>query len=270
MYKNSKEFLKQELIKEAEAELQDVQNDQELRKLKAPESIRERLIAEIDAREANEAERVRTDEEEKLIEIGRLYIRRQKRYKYLVVALVAMFVMACGLTAMGGPRKIVEDIRRMMMGRTQIEIDVDSKNIEPIEEIDEETGYQMVKDKWGVEAVRSQYCFEDTFLKEFHFNEALKVAQFTYTNDGKTKVLYQITPNQGTVSQGNDVEDVLKQEYVLEVQGQEIHIKEFYIEEQNINRWTVDFSYQNLYYFMWITDENQSNLEKIVKNLKFF
>ena len=171
MYKDMKKFLKEELKREAEQALQDVQNDPELRDLKAPDEIRERLFATLDEREAKEQPRVLTEEDEKLIEIGKLYIRRQKRRKYLVVALVAILTFAFGITAMGGPKKIVEDIRRMMMGRTQMGVDVDSKNFEPIEIVDEEAGYQTIKDKWGVDAVRMQYYLEGTSLGKFQYNE---------------------------------------------------------------------------------------------------
>lgn len=270
MYKDMKKFLKEELKKEADQALQDVQNDPELRDLKAPDEIRERLFAEVDAKEVQNEPRVLTEEEEKLIEIGRLYIRRQKRRKYLVVALVAVLVFAFGITAMGGPKKLVEDIRRMMMGRTQVEIDVDSKNIEPIEVVDEEAGYQMVKDKWGVEPVRMQYYLEGTSLGKIEYNELLKSAQFIYKQGENVKLLYQISPNAGTSSSGIDMEGAALLEYQLTVREQTINIKEYAIEEKDNSRWVIDFKYQNLQYFLWIEDETQSNMEKIVKNLKFF
>lgn len=269
MYKDMKKFLKEELNREAEQALQDVQNDPELRDLKAPDEIRERLFATLDEREAKEQPRVLTEEDEKLIEIGKLYIRRQKRRKYLVVALVAILTFAFGITAMGGPKKIVEDIRRMMMGRTQMGVDVDSKNFEPIEIVDEEAGYQMIKDKWGVDAVRMQYYLEGTSLRKFDYNEVIKMAQFLYEKDGKQKIIYQITPNQGTSSSGIDMEDAPVKEYELEEQGQKLIIKEFYVKEEKISRWTIKFTYENLQYYVYVTDETQSNMEKIVKNLVF-
>lgn len=270
MYKDVKQFLKEELKKEAAEELQNVQNDPELKNLKAPDEIRERLFAEIDAREKASAERVRTEEDEKLIELGKLYVRRQKRYKYVVIAAALVFALACGVTVMGGPKKLVEDIRRMMMGRTQVEIDVDSKSIEPINIVDEEVGYQTVKDKWGVDAVRMLYYLEGVSFDEFKYDQISQLAQFEYRKDNAVKILYQITPNYGTTSQVKDMEDTSLQEYELEVQGQKVNIREYFIEEENISRWLVDFSYQNMQYFIWITDESQSNMEKIVKNLKFF
>lgn len=270
MYKDMKKFLKEELKKEAEQALQDVQNDPELRDLKAPDEIRERLFAEVDAKEVQNEPRVLTEEEEKLIEIGRLYIRRQKRRKYLVVALVAVLVFAFGITAMGGPKKLVEDIRRMMMGRTQMGVDVDSDNFEPIEIVNEEAGYQMVKDKWGVEPVRMQYYLEGTSLERFEYNELIKMVQFFYKKDGIYKITYQITPNLGTLSKGTDMEESSLQEYELTVQEQKINVKEYQISGRDNSRWVIDFKYQNLQYFLWIEDETQSNMEKIVKNLKFF
>lgn len=269
MYKDMKKFLKEELNREAEQALQDVQNDPELRDLKAPDEIRERLFATLDEREAKEQPRVLTEEDEKLIEIGKLYIRRQKRRKYLVVALVAILTFAFGITAMGGPKKIVEDIRRMMMGRTQMGVDVDSKNFEPIEIVDEEAGYQMIKDKWGVDAVRMQYYLEGTSLRKFDYNEVLKMAQFLYVKEGKNKITYQITQNVGTVSNGIDAEEKPVIEYELLVEGHLINIKGYGVKGKNNYRWIIDFTYQNLQYFMWIEDETQSNMEKIVKNLIF-
>jgi len=270
MYKDMKEFLKEEFKKEADEALQNVQNDPELRDLKAPDEIREKLFAELDKREAQNERRVLTEEEEKLIEIGRLYVRRQKRTKYLVVAAVLVLALAFGITAMGGPKKIVEDIRRKMMGRTQVEIDVDSKNIEPIEIVDEETGYQTIKDKWGVDAVRMQYYLEGTALKRFEYNELLKSAQFFYKKDGVNKIVYQITSNHKVASSGIDMEEPTLNEYEMTVQGQTINIRQYAIEGKDNSRWTIDFTYQNLQYFLLIEDETQSNMEKIVENLNFF
>lgn len=270
MYKDMKKFLKEELNREAEQALQDVQNDPELRDLKAPDEIRERLFATLDEREAKEQPRVLTEEDEKLIEIGKLYIRRQKRRKYLVVALVAILTFAFGITAMGGPKKIVEDIRRMMMGRTQMGVDVDSKNFEPIEMVDEEAGFQMIKDKWGVEPTRMQYYLEGVSFEEFQYNEIFQTAQFTYMKNGNIKIIYQITQNQGTASYGIDIEDSTLKEYEIEVMEKKIKIKESNINENGRSRWAINFSHQNLEYFMWIEDETQSNMEKVVKNLIFY
>lgn len=270
MYKDMKEFLKEELKRDAEEALQRVQNDPELKNMKAPAHIKERLFAEIDARENVGKARVLTEEEEKLIEIGRLYMRRRKRYKYLVVAAVLVLAMAFGVTALGGPKKLVEDIRRMMMGRTQVEIDVDSKNIEPISEVDEETGFQMVKDKWGVDPVRMQYYLEGVSFGEFRFNEILQMAQFVYLKGEEHKIVYQIMPGYGTSSYGADMEDEPLQEYIIEVKGQEVNVKEYFVQEESMTRWLIDFSCQNMQYFIWITDETQSNVEKIVESLNFF
>lgn len=270
MYKDMKKFLKEELKREAEQALQDVQNDPELRDLKAPDEIRERLFATLDEREAKEQPRVLTEEDEKLIEIGKLYIRRQKRRKYLVVALVAILTFAFGITAMGGPKKIVEDIRRMMMGRTQMGVDVDSKNFEPIEMVDEEAGYQMIKDKWGVEPARMQYYLEDTHFDEFNFNEILHLAQFTYKEEDEVKLSYQVSLNYGTISNGIDMEEAIRQSYQITIQDKMINIKEYDIENKDNSRWVIDFSHQNVYYMIWIEDETQSNMEKIVKNLTFY
>lgn len=270
MYKDMKEFLKEELKRDAEEALQRVQNDPELKNMKAPAHIKERLFAEIDARENVGKARVLTEEEEKLIEIGRLYMRRRKRYKYLVVAAVLVLAMAFGVTALGGPKKLVEDIRRMMMGRTQVEIDVDSKNIEPISEVDEETGFQMVKDKWGVDPVRMQYYLEGVSFSLFDLNEVLKLAQFTYKKDAAVKIRYEITPNFGTVSNGIDMEESPNYNYTATVQEQQISIKGYDIDGKENVRWIVSFSYQNLQYFIWIEDETQSNVEKIVESLNFF
>ena len=270
MYKDMKKFLKEELKREAEQALQDVQNDPELRDLKAPDEIRERLFATLDEREAKEQPRVLTEEDEKLIEIGKLYIRRQKRRKYLVVALVAILTFAFGITAMGGPKKIVEDIRRMMMGRTQMGVDVDSKNFEPIEMVDEEAGFQMIKDKWGVDAARMQYYLEGVSFGEFEFDQIMQLARLKYVRGEDIKILYQVSPKTGTLSQYNDIEDAYLQQYTMEVQGQEIHIKEYDIEGKGASRWVVDFEYQNMKYFLWIEDETQSNMEKIIKNLIFY
>ena len=265
MYKDMEEFLNRELKKEAEEKLQEVQNDPKVKDLKAPEDIRERLFAEIDTREGK-----RTAEEEELIEMGRLYVRSRKRHKYFVLAAALVLALACGLTAVGGPKKIVERIRRIMIGRTQMEINVDSENITPIYGVDEEAAYQTVKDEWGVDVVRMQYYLEGVEFHDFQMNEIMQMAQFSYVKNGESKIVYQIMPSKGTSSQRVDVEETPHMEYTMEVQGQPLSVKGYEMEGRESYRWTVQFSYQELQYFMLIEDEPQSNLAKIVENLNFF
>lgn len=269
MYEDMKEFLKEEFIRDSEEELQAVRNDPELKKRKAPDEIKQRLLAEIDARE-EASKRMLTKEEEALIEIGRLYMRRRKRHKYFVLAAVLVLAFAMGLTAMGGPKKVVEEILRKVMGRTQMEIDVDSENVDPIHVVDEEVGYQTVKDKWGVDPVRMQYYPEGVCFVRFELNAVLGTARFSYEKEKDIKILYQVIPVGSAASQTLDIEDESEKTYVITVQGKQIQIKGYNIKNKENNRWTITFSHCGLRYFIWINDESQSNMEKIVKNLKFF
>ena len=66
-----------------------------------------------------------------------------------------------------------------------------------------------------------------------------------------------------------DVEDGLQEEHVKVVNDVEILVKKFQIEGTKSYRWTAEYSYQDLQYYLEINYLTESEFEEIINNLKF-
>ena len=136
------------LIEETEAFMEEVYSNPEVADTEPPTVLRGKVFAEIHAREAAkreaelkvekfdveeeeakveklnveevkaekssteekepEAEKL-TAEEKELIHLGRIYKKRKRLQKYVVLAAVLILAMAFGMTSIGGPEKIFEE-----------------------------------------------------------------------------------------------------------------------------------------------------------------
>ena len=76
-------------------------------------------------------------------------------------------------------------------------------------------------------------------------------------------------PNYRASSYGTDIEDEVMDEYELQSGAERIIVKQYHLEEENNNRWTGEFSYQNVHYLLIGMDIEKEEFEKILINLHF-
>ena len=276
MKKDIKQFLEEELKKEEIATMKEVAEDIEVQGLTVPDELGEALFAQIDAYEksleskkAEEISRL-TEEEKELIHLGKVYRRKKKFTKYWVLAAVLVLVLAVGMTSMGGPKKIVKMFVETIQGKgTEIEVDTDDGSISDEGVIKEEEAYRQIKEKWNVEPVRLQYLPMNVIFKESSLDESLQMARLHYKEDNKIKIVYYIMPNYLTGSFSADIKDPVLKTYTKEISGVEVDIKQYQVQENQKTRWFVKFKYKDVQYFMWIVDEEQDEIDKIIENMYF-
>lgn len=149
-------------------------------------------------------------------------------------------------------------------------MDSDSDRVKPADAVKEEEAYREIKDEFGINAVRMNYLPKAIEFVEYSIDENAKVAQFSYYGKDRESVLYRISANYNDGSMGVDTEDRLLEEKLIYQGGISIQIKEYRVEEMKEKKWIVKFEYQKIHYSIVIHDMEKEEIEKIVKNLKFF
>jgi len=207
-------------------------------------------------------------EDKELIRLGKIYKKKQKLHKYLVAAAVAIFVLALGVTSIGGPEKVFETFRFFVSRRNMTQTN-SGDDVEFVENITEEEVYQKIEDEFGFYPVKPIYRPEGIQFLEAQIGEEIKGINMLYGSNNNVELAYFIYPNHRNGSLSTDVEDDLVEKYERDVNGVIILIKKYVVEGQKNNRWSVEFTYQNVQYFIRITEMEKDEVEKIVENLFF-
>lgn len=243
-----KRFLQEELKKEADQILQEVEADLEVADLKASEEIDERLYEQIrQYKEKQDApEEVLSEQQQEWIRLGKIYQSKRKNRKYVVLA-----------TA-------------MMAGRDQIVLNSDDENVTEAKTSAEEEAYQKIKDEFGFDPVRILYLPEGMAFKEGTLFKEMQNAQMVYDND-KNKILrYQVVMNYKESSIGLDVEDQLLKEEKMEIETVPIEIKYYKVKNSDELHINATFDYRDIRYFLSGNNVKEEEFKKVLKNLKFF
>lgn len=267
-----KRFLQEELKKEADQILQEVEADSEVADLKASEEIDERLYEQIrQYKEKQDApEEVLSEQQQEWIRLGKIYQSKRKNRKYVVLATAMMAAFAVGITSFGEPERIFEKFNHMMAGRDQIVLNSDDENVTEAKTSAEEEAYQKIKDEFGFEPVRMYYLPEGMRFQEVNIFREMQNIHIIYGNDRNGTLRYQIAVNYRDVSTGFDIEDEVLREKSMEVNGVPITMKYYEVERESRKRISATFEYQDIYYLLSINDMEEAEFEKILKNLKFF
>lgn len=268
--KEWKRFLQNEMDKEMEeidGILEKMESDPDWKDVTAPKEMHDKLFEQI---HANKAEESRLSEEEKeLINLGKVYKKRRKWNKVLVLVAAAVCALAIGVTSMGGPAKVIQKVQGMMDGREQIHMDTEEDRVEDIQVISEVEAYQEIEDEFGFYPVTFYYLPEGMEFVEFSIDEVMQQVRVLYGKEEKIAIYYTIYPNYRDGSVGSEIEENLVDKYTKTVCDVEINIKEYYETEKEQTRWSIEFQYQNVQYFLRIFALEKQEVEKIVENLYF-
>ena len=267
-----KRFLQEELKKEADQILQEVEADSEVADLKASEEIDERLYEQIrQYKEKQDApEEVLSEKQQEWIRLGKIYQSKRKNRKYVVLATAMMAAFAVGITSFGEPERIFEKFNWNIGNREQTNFDSDDEDIVAAKVSEEEEAYQKIKDEFGFEPVRMYYLPEGMKFEESTIFREMQNAQIIYGEDNDKILRYQVVMDYRDSSIGLDVEDEVLKEKNIEVKGVLITIKYYGVEEGISKRMSATFKYQDVQYLLSINDMKEEEFEKILKNLKFF
>lgn len=268
MNEEAKRKLEEELM-EAARLMEEVNNDPALKDVVAPADMHDNVFSVIRAKEAGYVRDELSEEEKELIQLGKVYKRKRKNRKYFLLAAVMVLAMAFGITSMGGPQKLCEKVSWMLAGRKQTNVDSESDNVVPQTDISEEEVYEQIEDKYGFYPVKLNYLPEGIEFQEAIFYDEMQKVDIAYGIEDKLNIWYVIRPNYLESSVGNDIEDELLEEFQIDVDKAIVYMKKYQVEEDYI-RWSAEFSYGEVNYFIWFNNMEKNEVEKIIDNLYFF
>lgn len=257
------------LIKETELFLEEVHQDVEVQNTKVPSELYEGIWEEIHAYEAMEAREKLCDEDKELLRLGRMYKKKHRARKYVVLAAAVIAMLALGITSVGGPEKIFETVSWVLGGRKQINVDSDNENVVRPDDLAEEEIYEEIEEKFGFLPVKLDYLPEGVGLVEAQVSEEIQNIYILYGTHDEIKISFQISPHYRESSWGKDIEDEVLEEFEITVSDVVVHLQK-YLVNNGTERWLIRFEYKNISYSMLIMNLEQKEVEKIVQNLYFF
>lgn len=271
MSDDMKRFLQEELKKEAEEILQEVEADPEVEDLKAPEEIDDKLYEQIrQYKEKQDApEEALSEQQQEWIRLGKIYQSKRKKRKYVVLATAMMAAFAVGITSFGEPERIFEKFNWSIGNREQTNFDSDDEDIVAAKVSEEEEAYQKIKDEFGFEPVRMCYIPSNMKFEESTIFPEMQNAQIIYGTDNES-LRYEVNTNYNSGSVGMDIEDKIAEKRILQLEGVDIEIKKYVVDGRVNEKNIATFRYRDIQYV--ITGDNMKieEFEKILKNLKFF
>lgn len=251
------------------------------------EQMREyqREQAENEAREREEAINNLSEEDRRALELGRkmlkaevgtadtsekkVHYRRKPLKIHLALAAVIVCVLAMGITSMGGPERVVRMVRQAVGDRDveQVDSNKTDKQNKIIEGEAEEEAYQKIRDTFDTDVVKVFVCLPDMKFDTMNLDEKKQVAELYYTYQ-KRKIVYIVNTGYRESSWGIDIEDSIEKEYSKEINGCNMNIVVYKVENSNQSRCVSKFKYEGVEYFMMGLME-EGDFEKILKNLVF-
>lgn len=284
MSKDVKQFLQEEMEKEKERLLAEVEQDDTLQDIEVPDEIEERLFAQIHSYEEGRREREKeesgtecapeasewTAEEAELIRLGRVYKRRRRLSKYIVLAAALVLALALGMTSLGGPEKVIRMITEAVNGGgTETEFDVDDGSVHVVESENESDAFREIESQWNINPVRMNYLPEGIVFKKAEKDDFLQTAYLFYQKNGEIKIYYQVRIGYLSGSLVTESEENNLKSYTNVVGDVPVTVTKYPVEENETTRWCIQFKWENAQYLIWILDEKLEEVNKIVENLIF-
>lgn len=198
-------------------------------------------------------------------------IRKKKRIR-MFIGLAAALVMAMGVgvTSMGGPERIIQMMKRAVGEREVTQIDSNEDNLKIIE--NEEEAYQEIEEDFGIKVARIFLRPDDFIFSKMEVDEELQIAEFVYKYN-RDKVIYFVNASYKDTSFGIDIEDEIVDTYNKNFDSNEVNfeveIKEYKIRESGLKRFSAQFKYKGLEYFL-IGSMDKEDFEYILENLYFY
>ena len=272
MRKKWKTMFQQELKEDAKRIMEEVNRDPNLKDVEAPEEIHTKLMQQIREYEdaKNPVDERLTVEERELIRLGMVYKRTRRWTRYVVIVAAVTTMLAVGITSVGGPKKVIEVVREMVSERERMKVNIDKDRIDEQKVKGEYEAYLKIEETFESKVISLRNLPKGMKFVESNVDEEIQNAQLYYEGGKDKIVMYNILFNYRSTSIGVDVEDELIQEYVIDVEGHNILIKQYKVQEGTELRWRAEFEHQKVYYFIVMNGLNQQEVEKIVKNLHFY
>lgn len=252
-------------LEEIERILDIINSDPVLKDVQAPE-IREKLFAQITEYEEQKRLENLSEEDKEWIRLGKIYRKRRKWNRYIVLGAALVAVLALGTVSIGEDKNILSIFKKMVAGEEMTEIDSDS--IEPTVFVTEEEVYEEIEKTYDFSPIKLEYIPKDVGFKEAVFCQDIQTIYMYYGVGKVADITYTIRPNYRESSLVNVVEDDKLQEYTMLINGVEVSLSEYHVTETGKNRWSVLWVCQDVQYVLNITDMNQADVEEMVTTLR--
>ncbi len=249
-----------------------VRLDEEIKKIEDAEvydrlSEEDRRALELGRKVLREEKEKEKEKEEKAFEGKSRKRHRRPRRVYIAVAAVLVATLAVSVSAMGGPERMVRMVRQAVGDREVEKINSSDENLVIVEE-NEEEAYQKIADEFGVDPVRIVAQPQEMIFDYMTCDVVNKIAEIRYDFSGET-VIFVINTSYQTASLGIDVEEEVISNSKKEINGCIVAVKEYKEVEKGKQRFSAQFSYEGIDYFLVGTLEAE-NLYQIIDNLHFF
>lgn len=283
-----KDALEQRLAKDfkklAEEEEQNIEKHKSEDDIQMPEGSKEAIRAKLDDEiekikqaEKEELYRRLSEEDRRALELGRKAMqeeeerkikRRRKPWK-LYFAVAALVAAICGVSANAfGVQERMVTMMKSLVGDREIEqVDSSDENLVIVEE-DEEEAYQELREVFGIEPVRMIARPESMRFSKMVIDLEMMTAELYYQL-GQEVVICLINSSYADTSYGIDVEDEIIDKYEYKVQDVVIEIKEYAIPAETGKKYSAQFEYQGLDYFI-LGNIKKEEIEQILKNNLFY
>jgi len=267
-----KRLLQEGMTYEADRIMAEVESDPSTQGVATPEAVFDNLLKQIreheDQKEKDQSPL--SQEEQELIRLGKIYKKKRGRRKYIVLIAAVLCALGVGTISFGDGKKVFTELQRMLGDRKQTVVNTDDGNGSVVDEINsEEEAYEQIEEAFGFWPVRLYYLPDDMEFQEIDLEKNLQFAQLSYANDRQGRLSYKLVTKHRTSSSSMDVEDELLQEYQKIIKEVDVTIQEFFVEEIELTKWKVSFTYKDAQYSIVVTGIEQQELEKIVENLYF-
>ena len=269
MDKKMTRWIQEEMDREADLIMEEVNSDPSMKDVVAPEVIRERLFEQIRDYEARKQQNNLTEEEKELIRLGKKYRKNRHKGKYIILIAAVVSALGIGVTTMGGPKRVYKEVRWMFAGKEQTNIDTDSERIEKQESVSEAEVYEQIEQEYGFVPVSLDYLPDGVEFVEVNNYVELKAVQLVYKGTKSERITYKIFPNYRTTSVGTTLDDEVIDEFEKELQGNVITVRKLLVKESKEFKWQVFFDYKEVRYVLLLSGMDEEEIEQIIDNFYF-
>lgn len=254
-----------ELKKKIDKKIEDYEFEKICNEL--PEEYRDALRAGMELKKQEDSADSNHKQDEEKSDGNKKVVRKRKSLRvYVALAAVMIMVLAVSISSVGDGRSLMKTIKSMVGEREVVQVDSGEDN-KVIKTESEEEAYQVIKNDLGLKPVMTGIWPPKTRFVRAEIEEDLKVAELYYQYNDEN-IIYIINGDQAKNSIGISIEDKILDEYIINVQGVSIDIKECEIAKTKEKRYYASFSYKDTQYFLSGVMERKE-FEEILKNLYF-
>lgn len=254
-----------ELKKKIDKKIEDYEFEKICNEL--PEEYRDALRVGMELKKQEDRADSNHKQDEEKSNGNKKVVRKRKSLRvYVALAAVMIMVLAVSISSVGDGRSLMKTIKSMVGEREVVKVNSEEDN-KVIEAESEEEAYQVIKNDLGLKPVMTGIWPPKTKFVRAEIEKDLKVAELYYQYNDEN-IIYIINGDQAKNSIGISIEDKILDEYIINVQGVSIDIKECEIEKTKEKRYYASFSYKDTKYFLSGSME-RTEFEDILKNLYF-